>query len=203
MKIKCGDAILSTLNKPITGYEFFLIKKILGDKIIELIDSNNKNVDYKQDDCKLYKINENIVKKELENMKKGIETMKKKKDSDIQVFLIFNNEIEESDRINTNKIEDKEKIKKFKEFINCLKNKLSDSIELINEKEFKYDNIKPIINDLIQNDKIVNKIEFNTPNFENAKHAATETNKFSDNYKEFKSIIRGQLDEYSKLIMIT
>ena len=157
MKIKYGDAILSTLNKPITGYEFFLNKKILGDKIIELIDTNNKIVDYKQDDCKLYKINENIVKKELENMKKGIETMKKKKDSDIQVFLIFNSEIEESDRINTNKIETNEKIKKFKEFMNCLKNKLSDSIELINEKEFKYDNIKLIINDLIQNDKIVNK----------------------------------------------
>ncbi len=79
MKIKYGDAILSTLNKPITGYEFFLIKKILGDKIIELIDSNNKNFDYKQDDCKLYKINENVVKTELENMKNGIETIIKRK----------------------------------------------------------------------------------------------------------------------------
>ncbi len=35
------------------------------------------------------------------------------------------------------------------------------------------------------------------------KSKTSETNKFSDNYKEFKSIIRGQLDEYSKLIMIT
>ena len=43
--------------------------------------------------------------------------------------------------------------------------------------------------------KFLIKNEFNIPNFENEKYTITETINF--NYKDFKSIIRGILDELS------
>ena len=135
MDIKCGDEILRTLPETNTGDEFFLNKKIFGGKKIELIDSNNKKLEYKQDESKLYEISEKVINRELENMKKAIETITKKKESNIQVFLIFNINKENSDRIDTNKIESNEKLKNLKNLMNCLKDKLSDSIELINEND--------------------------------------------------------------------
>ena len=69
MKIKCRDEILGTLPNPNNEDVFFLNKK-KGNQKIELIDSNNRKLDYKQDDCKLCKINENVVNKELDRIKK-------------------------------------------------------------------------------------------------------------------------------------
>ena len=59
MNIKCGDDILDTLNKPKVGEYFFLNKKQLGKKKIELIDSNNNTINSKSVEIKFTKINEN------------------------------------------------------------------------------------------------------------------------------------------------
>ena len=100
-----------------------------------------------------------------------------------------------SDIIDTNNIEENDEIINFKEFMSNLKEKLNDSIQLINNNEVTYDKIKNIIEELKNNDEIFVKIEFNSPRFENANQSASKTIKFLEKYKEFKLTIRGKLEE--------
>ncbi len=162
----------------------------------ELFDSNNNKIDFiKIKTHSFNQINETFVEGELEKIQKEMGADEKKKEKDIEVSLLINNNNEKSDIIETNNIEKNEKIMQFKEFMNCFEKDLDKSINLLNKGSNDLERIKHIIKDLMKQDKIFEKINFDSPKFEDGRHIAENTYKFSENFQDFKNHLRKKFSE--------